>query len=104
MYCQVCSTTRHPGYNSGSVDNDFSVLRLCSPVSFSRHISTACLPSSSNMAVENVQVSLSPSQSPARLLTSQSLPGCGLRLGDSLQWREPGQHLAGGQRHHHVQQ
>ena len=59
MYWQVCSTTRHPGYNSGSVDNDFSVLRLCSPVSFSLHISTACLPSSSNMAVENVEVSLS---------------------------------------------
>ena len=59
---QVCSTTRHPNYNAATVDNDFSVLRLCSPVSFSRHISTACLPSSSSLAVENVQVrfSLSP--------------------------------------------
>ena len=56
---QVCSTTRHPNYNAATVDNDFSVLRLCSPVSFSRHISTACLPSSSYMAVDNVEVSLS---------------------------------------------
>ena len=55
MCVQVCSTTLHPDYNSGTVDNDFSILRLCSPVTFSRHISTACLPSSSSMAVENVQ-------------------------------------------------
>ena len=55
MCCQVCSTTRHPNYNSATLDNDFSVLRLCSPVSFSRHISTACLPSSSSFPVENVQ-------------------------------------------------
>ena len=55
MCCQVCSTSRHPNYNSATLDNDFSVLRLCSPVSFSRHISTACLPSSSSFPVENVQ-------------------------------------------------
>ena len=55
LCCQVCSTSRHPNYNSATLDNDFSVLRLCSPVSFSRHISTACLPSSSSFPVENVQ-------------------------------------------------
>merc|ERR1719431_1220598 len=52
---EVCSTIRHPNYNSNSVDNDFAILRLCSPVSFSRDIATACLPSSASNNYDNVE-------------------------------------------------
>ena len=51
---RVCSTTLHPHYRGE--DNDFAILRLCSPVSFSRDVSTVCLPSSSSN-YDNVQVS-----------------------------------------------
>ena len=53
---RVCSTTLHPRYNRKRIDNDFAILRLCSPVSFSRDVSTVCLPSSSSN-YDNVQVS-----------------------------------------------
>ena len=53
---RVCSTILHPQYNQNSADNDFAILRLCSPVSFSRDVSTVCLPSSSSN-YDNVQVS-----------------------------------------------
>ena len=53
---RVCSTIRHPDYNGNTVDNDFSILRLCNPVSFTRDISTACLPSSSSNNYDNVEV------------------------------------------------
>merc|ERR1711936_155247 len=52
---RVCSTTLHPHYNQGKIDNDFAILRLCSPVSFSRDVSTVCLPSSSSNNYDNVQ-------------------------------------------------
>ena len=51
---RVCSTTLHPHYRGE--DNDFAILRLCSPVSFSRDVSTVCLPSSSSN-YDNVKVS-----------------------------------------------
>ena len=54
---RVCSTTLHPHYNQGKIDNDFAILRLCSPVSFSRDVSTVCLPSSSSNNYDNVKVS-----------------------------------------------
>ena len=54
---RVCSTTLHPRYNRKRIDNDFAILRLCSPVSFSRDVSTVCLPSSSSNNYDNVQVS-----------------------------------------------
>ena len=54
---RVCSTILHPQYNQGRIDNDFAILRLCSPVSFSRDVSTVCLPSSSSNNYDNVQVS-----------------------------------------------
>ena len=50
---RVCSTTLHPRYNRKRIDNDFAILRLCSPVSFSSSVSTVCLPSSNNY--DNVQ-------------------------------------------------
>ena len=52
---RVCSTTLHPRYNRKRIDNDFAILRLCSPVSFSRDVSTVCLPSSSSNNYDNVQ-------------------------------------------------
>merc|ERR1711936_456290 len=51
---QVCSTILHPHFSMNSADNDFAILRLCSPVSFTSHVSTVCLPSSSNN-YDNVQ-------------------------------------------------
>ena len=53
---RVCSTTLHPHYHHGRNDYDFAILRLCSPVSFRREVSTVCLPSSSSN-YDNVQVS-----------------------------------------------
>merc|ERR1711936_1286408 len=55
---RVCSTTLHPQYNRKTIDNDFAILRLCSPVSFSRDVSTVCLPSSSSN-YDNVQAVVS---------------------------------------------
>jgi len=52
---EVCSTIRHPNYNTNTVDNDFAILRLCNPVSFTRDISTACLPSSASNNYDNVE-------------------------------------------------
>ena len=37
----------HPNYNSNNVVNDFAILRLCEPVTFTEHIAPACLPASS---------------------------------------------------------
>ena len=56
---RVYSTILHPQYNQGKIDNDFAILRLCSPVSFSRDVSTVCLPSSSSNNYDNVEVSSS---------------------------------------------
>jgi len=56
---QVCSTIRHPSYDSNKIDNDFAILRLCNPVAFTREISTACLPSSSSNNYDNVQATAS---------------------------------------------
>ena len=52
---QVCSTIVHPSYDKSSAQNDLSVLRLCNPVTFSRSIAPACLPSSNNN-YDSVQV------------------------------------------------
>ena len=54
---QVCSTTVHPSYStSPSPQNDLSVLRLCEPVTFSRNIAPACLPSSETNNYDSVPV------------------------------------------------
>ena len=38
----------HPDYNSGtSFDNDFAIIKLASPVTFSKRVSPICLPSTS---------------------------------------------------------
>jgi len=55
---QVCSTINHPNYNSNNQQNDFAILRLCNPVTFTKNISPACLPSSSNN-YDNVQAVVS---------------------------------------------
>jgi len=55
---QVCSTINHPNYNSNTQQNDFAILRLCNPVTFTKTISPACLPSSSKN-YDNVQAVVS---------------------------------------------
>merc|ERR1719308_510475 len=52
---RVCSTTVHPQYSeSPTPNNDFSILRLCEPVTFNRNIAPACLPSSSSNNYDSV--------------------------------------------------
>lgn len=50
---RVCSVLQHSSYNSGTVDYDFAVLRLCEDVTFQTDILPACLPSSSSTSYEN---------------------------------------------------
>jgi len=42
----LSAITDHPDYNNGSLDNDFSILTLATPVEFSSTVAPACLPSS----------------------------------------------------------
>jgi len=42
------SWTSHPSYNSNTQDNDFAIVQLSSPVTFSNTVSPVCLPSSSS--------------------------------------------------------
>merc|ERR1719438_246538 len=42
----ISAITDHPNYNSGTLDNDFSILTLSSPVTFSKIVSPVCLPAS----------------------------------------------------------
>ena len=37
----------HPSYSSNRYDNDFAIIKLASPVSFSDRVSPICLPSAS---------------------------------------------------------
>ncbi|KAI5092631.1 vitamin K-dependent protein C precursor [Silurus meridionalis] len=41
----VVQSVAHPNYNSQKADNDIAMLRLASPVTFSKYIVPACLPS-----------------------------------------------------------
>jgi len=50
---QVCSVTDHPNYNSRTVDYDFSILRLCSPVTFQTDIQPACLPATTSYSADD---------------------------------------------------
>jgi len=43
----LSAITDHPGYNSNTLDNDFSILTLSQPVTFSKEVSPACLPGGS---------------------------------------------------------
>merc|ERR1711971_1423950 len=40
----VAEIINHPEYNSGTTDNDYAILRLASPVTFTNEVSPACLP------------------------------------------------------------
>merc|ERR1719422_649196 len=44
----ISAITDHPNYNSGTLDNDFSILTLSSPVTFSKLVSPVCLPSTTS--------------------------------------------------------
>merc|ERR1719221_1286415 len=44
----ISAITDHPGYNSGTLDSDFSILTLAEPVTFSNSISPACLPATTS--------------------------------------------------------
>merc|ERR1712129_405383 len=41
----VCSIEKHPYYDSVTVDNDFAILTLCSPIMFYPSVQPICLPS-----------------------------------------------------------
>ena len=40
----VAEIINHPNYDSQTLDNDFSILRLSNPVTFTNEVSPACLP------------------------------------------------------------
>jgi len=40
----VAEIINHPNYNSPTVDNDYSILRLANPVPFTKKVGPACLP------------------------------------------------------------
>jgi len=40
----VAEIINHPNYNPTTVDNDYAILRLAKPVSFTKKVSPACLP------------------------------------------------------------
>ena len=40
----VAEIINHPNYNSATTDNDYAILRLASPVTFTDEVSPACLP------------------------------------------------------------
>jgi len=44
----LSAITDHPDYNSNTLDNDYSILTLSTPVTFSREVSPACLPASTS--------------------------------------------------------
>jgi len=44
----LSAITDHPDYNSGTLDNDYSILTLAEPVEFSAAIAPACLPSTNS--------------------------------------------------------
>merc|ERR1719385_247619 len=54
----LSAITDHPGYNSNNMDNDFSILTLAEPVTFTSAIRPACLPfdTSKTYAGEKVTV------------------------------------------------
>merc|ERR1712110_317391 len=40
----IAEVLDHPNYNSDTLDNDYAILRLANPVSFTNEVSPACLP------------------------------------------------------------
>ena len=40
----VAEIINHPDYDSSTIDNDYAILRLAKPVSFTKEVSPACLP------------------------------------------------------------
>ena len=40
----VAEIINHPNYNSQTLDNDYAILRLANPVTFTMEVSPACLP------------------------------------------------------------
>ena len=46
MLC-ISKWINHPSYSASAFDNDFAIIKLASPVSFSDRVSPICLPSTS---------------------------------------------------------
>ena len=55
----VCSKTEHPAYESSTVDYDFSILTLCSDISFTQDASPVCLPTQPGSAYDGVLATVS---------------------------------------------
>jgi len=56
---QVCGIKDHPDYNSATTNYDFSILTLCSPVTYTSSVRPACLPSSASNNYDNVEAVVS---------------------------------------------
>merc|ERR1711974_530046 len=67
----VAEIINHPNYNSQTTDNDYAILRLANPVTFTNEVSPACLPAS----LPTWSVPLTQERTPAReILAVPSLP------------------------------
>ena len=71
MKLKVAEVLIHPMYSKPGYDNDFSILRLASPLSFSSTVSPVCLPSDVN-ATFTGEVIFIPSIPPLKALSDPS--------------------------------
>jgi len=56
----VCNIIKHPFYDgSSSIDYDYSLLILCSPLTFKREVQPVCLPTQSGSLYENIEATVS---------------------------------------------
>jgi len=54
----VCNIKMHPNYDSDTVENDFAVLTLCKPLTWTDEVSPVCLPGQSGSSYDSVLTSV----------------------------------------------
>ena len=56
---QVKNEISHPAYDEKTFDNDFAILKLSTPVKFTKYVNPICLPESSNLNLDSVEAMVS---------------------------------------------
>ena len=56
---QVKNEISHPAYNEKTFDNDFAILKLATPVKFTKYVNPIRLPESSNLNLDSVEAMVS---------------------------------------------
>ena len=49
----ISAITDHPNYNSGTLENDYSILTLSNPVTFNNQMAPVCLPADTSVLYTN---------------------------------------------------